>query len=152
MGERDVGADLRLDADVGRRAAEDAAGDLEGVAEVDPLVGPHRVVAEVEVGDELGERENDGPEGRVEGLDVGERVLDLDVVVQGDVELLPERAVHADGHLDLAVADDGRRAGGVHLDEEREDVELRADEAGRARLEEARLLELASSATPRGGA
>src|ERR1019366_7374724 len=117
------------------------AGDLEGIAQADAGMRAHRVVAEVEVGDELREGEDDGLERRVEVLDVGERVLDLKRVVQAHVELLP-RAVHADGHLDLAIADDGRVCGWVHLDQERKDVELGPDEPGRSSFDEARLSEL----------
>jgi hypothetical protein len=123
--------------------AEDAAGDLERVAEVDARVGFGSASSrQVEVGDELGEREDDRLERGIEVLDVSERVLDLERVVQAHVELLPEGALQADGHLDLAVSDDGRARRRVHLDQKREDVELRPDEPRRARFDEAGLAKL----------
>ena len=75
-------------------------------------------------------------------LDVGERVLDLERVVEADVELLPEGAVDADGHLDLAVADDRGVAGGSTSTSSGKTLNSRPDEAGRARLEEAGLPQL----------
>ena len=140
--ERNVRAHLGLNAYVGGRAAEDAARHLQGVADVNSLVGLDRVVTEVEMGDELGKRQVNGLECGVERADIGEGVLDLERVVEGHDEALPERSVDADRDLDFAVSDDRGDRRRIHLDEQREDVEFRANERVGAGFDEARLLEL----------
>ena len=131
-----------MHAHVGRRPAEDAARDLQRVPNVDPLVRADGAVAQIDVSHDLGERKEDRFERRIEGADVRKRIFDLNSVVERDVDLLEEGAFEADGDLELAVPDDGGVRRRVDLDEEREDVELRANEARGARFEEPRLLQL----------
>ncbi len=140
--QRHVRADLGLLAHVARTAAEDAAGDLKIVPEVEPRVGVVAVVPEVEVGDEVGVENDEGAQVRIERVLVAERVFDLRVVADVHVELFEEGAIEADSPLELPVANHGVGGRRVGLDEQREDVELRANEPLGVRFEESRLLEL----------
>ena len=95
--ERQVRAHLGLHADVGRGAAEDAARDLQRVAEIDARVRLDRRCrgsrgASISSGYESTTVLERRDRAR---CDVRERVLDLDVVGERDVELLPERALDA---------------------------------------------------------
>ena len=136
--EGEIAPHLGLDPHVERVPANPCH--LHVVLRVEALVGPERIVAEIEPGEQIDEGDEEPAQIPVERARVGERLIELEAVRRRH-EQPPESPLQPERALVFQVAEHGRLR--VHLGRQQDGihVELLADDAARPGLQKPRLAE-----------